>query len=113
MTGTGATPRGVAITGWRPAQWWALAGPGTGSNGYPELGRGLWAGLVAVFFFKYSNIAQTCKFKYTIFPQSEIILTLHEASFEYDEQFFQLGQLQIPTRIHVIKFGTDSNLNLS
>jgi hypothetical protein len=34
------------------------------------------------------------------------------ARFECFEQLSQLGHLQIPNKIHVINFGTDSNLNL-
>jgi hypothetical protein len=40
------------------------------------------------------------------------IETLHDASLEHGEQLYELGRLQICTRIHVIKFGTNSNLNL-
>jgi hypothetical protein len=62
--------------------------------------------------FYYLKSAQTCEFKSSAFPRSKIIKTLYEATFEYDEQHCQLGGLQIPNRIHVINFGTNSNLNL-
>jgi hypothetical protein len=37
---------------------------------------------------------------------------LQGARFEHTEQVSPLAQLYIPTRSHVIKFGTDLNLNL-
>jgi hypothetical protein len=60
---------------------------------------------------QYSNLAQTCKFKHTVFPRSKIIQTLHDVFFEHDEQLYELVQLQIPSIIHVINFGTNYNLN--
>jgi hypothetical protein len=50
--------------------------------------------------------------KFSCLPSSKIIKTLHVASFEHSEQPFTLDELQMPTRIHVINFGTNSNLNL-
>jgi hypothetical protein len=38
--------------------------------------------------------------------------TLHEDRIEYSDKLCQLGQLIIHNEIHVINFGTDSNLNL-
>jgi hypothetical protein len=51
------------------------------------------------------------KFKMNVFPSSKLVQTLHWAIFECYEQLCQLSQLQIPTRVHVINFGTNSNLN--
>jgi hypothetical protein len=62
--------------------------------------------------FQYSKSAQTCKFKFSAFPRSNIIQTLHEASVGHGQQLSQLAKLQIPKIFHVINFGTDSNLNL-
>jgi hypothetical protein len=55
-------------------------------------------------FFPILKSSQTCKFKYTAFSWSTIIQTGYEASVEHIEQLSQLGQLQIPSRNHVIKF---------
>jgi hypothetical protein len=77
-----------------------------------DLGRGLWA-RPSKIFFQYSKKLQICKFKFSASVRSKIIQTLHEAIFEYIEQLYQLGQLQIPNKIHDINFGTDSSLNLS
>jgi hypothetical protein len=63
-------------------------------------------------FFRYLNSAQICKFKFSAFPRSKIIQTVHAASFKTAEQLCHLAQLPIVTRIHVINFGTNSNLNL-
>jgi hypothetical protein len=38
--------------------------------------------------------------------------TLHGPIFSYVEQLSEFNHFQNPTRILVIKFGTDSNLNL-
>jgi hypothetical protein len=46
------------------------------------------------------------------FPSSKLVETLHGAVFELYEQLCQLAQLEIPNRIIVINFGTNSNLNL-
>jgi hypothetical protein len=45
------------------------------------------------------------------FPYSKNIQTFYGALLEYFEQLYKLGQLQIPNIIHVINFGTYSNLN--
>jgi hypothetical protein len=37
---------------------------------------------------------------------------LHDTRFELEQQLSPLAQLQIPTRSHVINFGTLSNLKL-
>jgi hypothetical protein len=55
---------------------------------------------------------QILKFKTESFPCSINTQTLYDARFEYFEQLSKLGQLQIPNIIHVINFGTDSNLNI-
>jgi hypothetical protein len=57
------------------------------------------------------NHFQTLKLKTDAFPCSKNIQNFHEARFEHSEQLTKLG-LQIPNKIHVTIFGTDSNLNL-
>jgi hypothetical protein len=46
------------------------------------------------------------------FPMSKNTKNLHGAIFEYFEQLYKLGKLQIPNSIHDINFGIDSSLNL-
>jgi hypothetical protein len=46
------------------------------------------------------------------FRCSKNTYTLHEGRCHCAEKNSQLGQLQIPNRIHAINFGTDSNLNI-
>jgi hypothetical protein len=46
------------------------------------------------------------------FPRLKNGQTFHETRFEHGEQLSPLAKHQIPTASHVIKFGTDSNLNL-
>jgi hypothetical protein len=58
------------------------------------------------------QILQTLKFKRKAFPMSKNTQAWLGARFECFEQLSQLGHLQIPNKIHVINFGTDSNLNL-
>jgi hypothetical protein len=57
-------------------------------------------------------MVQTLKCNLNAFCISKPLQTLYEAKFEHVEQLSPLSQLQIPTRIHVINFGTNSNLNL-
>jgi hypothetical protein len=47
-----------------------------------------------------------------VFLSSKLVHTLHGTIFELYEQLCQMAHLQIATRIHVINFGTNSNLNL-
>jgi hypothetical protein len=63
--------------------------------------------------FKFPNSTQTCKFKKEAFPCSKNIQTLHATRFEYCEQHYLLGPLQILNRTHVINSGIEFNLNLS
>jgi hypothetical protein len=58
----------------------------------------------AQFFFQIIKMGQNLKFEMNPLPWSKIIETFHKASYEDDEQLCQLGQLQIPIRIHVINF---------
>jgi hypothetical protein len=59
-----------------------------------------------------NNFLNWVKFKFTeTFPVPTNIQTFHDPSFEHGEQLSQLGQIQIPTRIHVINLGKNSNLN--
>jgi hypothetical protein len=51
------------------------------------------------------------KFKIDAMPCSKNTQSLHDARVEYSEQLPKLGQLQIPNKIQVIKFGTKSTLN--
>jgi hypothetical protein len=62
--------------------------------------------------FPIYKIPQSLKSNSNASPWFKNIQTLHAAIFEYFEQLSQLGHLQIPNRIHVKKFGTDSNLNV-
>jgi hypothetical protein len=55
--------------------------------------------------------AQILKFKTKAFLVPKNIQTLHEASFEQNEHLHQLSQVQMPNKIRVINFGTNSNLN--
>jgi hypothetical protein len=61
--------------------------------------------------FYYLKSAQNCEFESGDFPRSKFFQTLYEDTFGYDEHLSQLGRLQIPNRIQVINFGTNSNLN--
>jgi hypothetical protein len=47
------------------------------------------------------------------FPNSKNVQDFHVSRLEPGEQLYPLAELQITTRIHVIKFGTNSNLNFS
>jgi hypothetical protein len=88
---------------WWPWLEWRLA--------HGLKGADKWAppGLKIFPIFKSS---QTCKFKTETFYYPKNPQTLHEARFEYFKQHSQLVRLQIPNKIHVINFGTNSNLNI-
>jgi hypothetical protein len=79
---------------------------GLNGAGADEYARPVWR------FFQYPKLAQTCKFKTDAFHCSKNTQALHDARFDYLEQTFQLGRLQIPNIIRVINFGTYSNLNI-
>jgi hypothetical protein len=91
---------------------WARTGPGTDRRGKKENGLLTSGPQANSILFQNSNSAQTGKFKMEDFHCSKNIQNLPSARFEYFEQLFQLNQLKIPNRIHVINFGTYSNLNL-
>jgi hypothetical protein len=76
-----------------------------GSNGRPSPP-------LKIVFFQFTKMAQNLKSNSNAFAWFKNIQTLHVFRFEYFEQLSKLGELQIPNRIHVIKFGIDSNLNL-
>jgi hypothetical protein len=63
-------------------------------------------------FSKFLKIAETCKSKTDAFLCSKFFPILYAPRLEYSEQLFQLYDLQIPNRIHVINPGTDSNFNI-
>jgi hypothetical protein len=59
------------------------------------------------------NSFHTLKFETKTFPGPKIITFCKElAIFEHTKQLSPLAQHPIPTGSHVIKFRTDSNLNL-
>jgi hypothetical protein len=62
-------------------------------------------------FPNLKKIVQICKFKTDTFLCSKNIETLYGPRSEYSKQCSQLGQLQIPNRMHAIKFRTYSNSN--
>jgi hypothetical protein len=62
--------------------------------------------------FQYSKSSENFEFKSSAFPRSKNIKTLEGARFRYNTQHSPLSQLQIPTVIHAINFGIDSNLNV-
>jgi hypothetical protein len=80
-----------------------------------------WAGTVdmgsvqsgAQLFSNYSNFTPVFKYKTKIILMSINVQTGHGARVDYSEQLLPLGPLPIPNRIPVIKFGTNSTLNLS
>jgi hypothetical protein len=53
-----------------------------------------------------SDSTQNYKFKKEALTFSTYIEILHQAIFEYSDQLYQLGRLQILNRIHDINFGT-------
>jgi hypothetical protein len=63
-------------------------------------------------FFPISNSAQIHKFKMEAFSCSKNIQTLYDARFEYLEQLYQLGRLQIIYIVHAINSTKEFNLNL-
>jgi hypothetical protein len=64
------------------------------------------------YIFKFPNSTQICKFIKETFAWTKNIKTFHATRFEYFQQLFQLGRLQILNKIHVINSGTEFNLNL-
>jgi hypothetical protein len=64
-------------------------------------------------FSNYSNFAPILKYRTKTIPMSINVLSWHGARVDYSEQLLPLGPLPIPNRIPVIKFGTNSTLNLS
>jgi hypothetical protein len=56
------------------------------------------------------NSFQSLKLKTNTFHWLKNNQTLQGARLEHTEQLSQLAQLQIPIGLHVIKFGTNSNL---
>jgi hypothetical protein len=68
-------------------------------------------GLAQLKDFPIFKISSNLQIQIQCLPKSKFFQTLHEASFEHDEQLPQLDQLQIPKRIRVINFRIDSNLN--
>jgi hypothetical protein len=80
-----------------------------------------WAGTVdmgwvqsgAQPFSNYSNFAPILKYKMKTILMSINVYTWHGAIVDYSEQLLPLGPLPIPNRIPVIKFRTNSTLNLS
>jgi hypothetical protein len=111
-TGADTSPHGGAVTGRQPAKKWRQAGPGSYLPDYNH-SKLLTSGPSP--FKQFPNEFQSfqiLKFKTESFPCSINTQTLYDARFEYFEQLSKLGQLQIPNIIHVINFGTDSNLNI-
>jgi hypothetical protein len=80
-----------------------------------------WAGTVdmcwvqsgAQPFSNYSNFAPILKYKTKTILMSINVQTWHAARVEYSKQLLPLGPLPIPNRIPVIKFGTNTTLNIS
>jgi hypothetical protein len=64
-------------------------------------------------FSNYSNFAPILKYKTKTVLMSINVQTCHGARVDYSEQLLPLGPLPIRNRIPVIKFGTNSTLNLS
>jgi hypothetical protein len=64
-------------------------------------------------FSNYSNFAPILKYKMMTILISKNGQTWHGARVDFSEQLLPMGPLPIPNRIPVIKFGTNSTLNLS
>jgi hypothetical protein len=82
----------------------------TGWAGTVDMG---WVQSGAQPFSNYSNFAPILKYKIKTILMSINVETWHDSRAEYFEQLLPLGPLPIPNRIPVIKFGTNSTLNLS
>jgi hypothetical protein len=82
----------------------------TGWAGTVDMG---WVQSGAQPFSNYSNFAQILKYKTKTILMSINVQTCHGARVYYSEQLLPLGPLPIPNIIPVIKFGTNSTLNLS
>jgi hypothetical protein len=81
-----------------------------GTRSWPIVGH--WqAGPANLNFSLNFKISINLKFKTKVFRMSNNIQTLYGNRFEYFEQLYKLGRLQIPNIIHVIMFGINSNLN--
>jgi hypothetical protein len=72
-----------------------------------------WFQFGAQLFPNYLNFALILKYKTKTILMSINVQTWHGAIIDYSEQLLPLGTLPIPDRIPVIKFGTNSTLNLS
>jgi hypothetical protein len=84
----------------------------TGWVGTVDMG---WVQSDAQPFSNYSkwSLFQILKYKMKTILMSINIRTWHGARVDYSKQLLPLGPLPIPNRIPVIKFGTNSTLNLS
>jgi hypothetical protein len=98
--------------GWQ--QSWRWGGAGWRAPGVGQKAQANWqVGPDQFKLFLYFISSQTLKFKIEAFTVPKNIQILYEARFEHCKQLSPLAELQIPTGSYVIKFGTDSNLNLS
>jgi hypothetical protein len=71
------------------------------------------ASLNFFYFFPMISVALTLKISNMTFLMSKIYQTFQDDSFKHKEQLYFLDQLQNPTLLQVINFGTNSNLNLT
>jgi hypothetical protein len=99
----------VCVSGLQLSGQWARAIL-TGWAGTVDMG---WVQFGAQPFSNYSNFAPILKCKTKTILMSINNQTWHGARVDYSEQFLPLGPLPIPNRIPVIKFRTNSTLNLS
>jgi hypothetical protein len=99
----------VCVSGRQLSDWWDRAIL-TGWAGTVDMG---WVQSGAQPFSNYSNFAPILKYTTKTILMSINVQTWHGARVDYSEQFLPLGPLLIPNRIPVIKFGTNSTLNLS
>jgi hypothetical protein len=99
----------VYTSGWQLSGRWARAVL-TGWAGTVDM---CWVQSGAQPFSNYSNFAPILKYKTKTILMPINVPTWHAARVDYSEQLLPLGPLPIPNRILVIKFGTNSTLNIS
>jgi hypothetical protein len=97
------------VSGHQLSGWWAQDVL-TGWASTVDMG---WVQSGAQPFSNYSNFAPILKYKTKTILMSINVQSWHGARVNYSEQLLPLGPLPIPNRIPVIKFGTNSTLNLS